>query len=351
VKADAYGHGAPRVARALAEGGVDWFGVALVEEGAELRRAGVREPILVLGVGDRAQLPLFRKYRLTPTISSRSQLAIWSEWMSSTSAAQPIHLKVDTGMSRLGLAPEEVPWALASIRSHPSLQLEGFLSHLADADDLTSPNNPEQERAFAELLELLTPEERESALIHLANSAGSLHHPNCRHRMVRLGLSLYGYDPSGPTADLAPVMSVATRVVQARQIEAGTSVGYGSSWTAIRPSRIGVVPVGYADGYQRGLSNVAHGLAGGRRVPIVGTVSMDLTMLDLTDTSVEEGDEVVLLGSQGAEEITARELAGHLKTIPYELLCGLGLRLPRRYLKAGRFIAFESRFARTENLE
>lgn len=344
IKADAYGHGAPIVARTLESAGVDWLGVALAEEGVELRREGVTTPILVVGTSQPGQLALYQRYDLTPTISSRDQLALWSGWSEPGSRAQAVHVKVDVGMNRLGISPEDLPAALSEIRAHPGLQLTGLLSHLAEADNLESPRTAEQEKCFAEILDHLEGNEWGSVQIHLANSAAALHHPETRHTFVRTGMTLFGIDPAGKATGLQPVMSVHSKIVQVREVAAGARPGYGGTWTAPRKSRLGVVPVGYADGYSWRLSNRAEVLVDGRRVPVVGAVSMDMTLIDLTDTAAGLGDEVVLLGRQGEQEIGAVEVAACAGTIAYEVLCLLGLRLPRRYRQGGRDVAFDSRF-------
>lgn len=349
VKADAYGHGAVGVSRALEAAGVDWLGVALLEEGAEVRRAGVKLPILVLGTARPSKISLYRRYRLTPTVSSLAELALWRDWTAGQTAPQPIHLKVNTGMSRLGVQLEEVPAALEMIRRHPRLRLAGLLSHFAEADDLESPRNDLQQERFIGVLELLTEEERRSALIHMANSAAALHRPGSRYDLVRLGLAIYGLDPVGrPESGLRPAMSVRARIVQLREVAAGTPVSYGGRTVVQRRSRIAVVPVGYADGYAWRLTGKAEALVRGRRVPIAGSVTMDMTLLDVTEAGGELGDEVVLLGRQGAEEITAVELARHAGTISWEILCHLGLRLPRRYVRGGRVEELVSRFSRED---
>jgi alanine racemase len=341
IKADAYGHGAVEVAPALEAAGVDMLGVALLEEGAEVRRAGVAAPILVLGAPRPPQLPYYRRYRLTPVVSGMDQLAMWREHLAGPGGyVQPVHLQVDTGMTRLGVAEADFPEALRAIRDDPHLELAGVLSHFADADLLESERNPEQERRFRSLLEAVPGEHLAGAAVHMANSAAALHQPASRHDLVRLGLALYGYDPAGPDASAAsgllPVMSLKTRAVLLRDIAPGTRVSYGGRWTAERPSRIAVLPVGYADGYAWRLTGKAEGLVRGRRVPVVGAVSMDMIFVDLTDHPGREeigvGEEVVLLGRQGDERITAFDLAETVGTIPYELLCLLGLRLARRYV-------------------
>lgn len=358
VKADAYGHGAVGVSRALAAAGVDWLGVALLEEGAEIRRAGVEVPILVLGTARPSKIALYARYRLTPTVSSVAELALWRDWTAGPGEAQPIHVKVDTGMGRLGLAMEEMRPALEALRFHPRLRLAGLLSHFGDADDLASPRNLEQETRFASVLALLTPEERQRTVIHMANSAAALHHPRSRFTLARLGIAVYGLDPAerpdsplAPEArtDLRPVMSVKARIVQLREVPAGTPVSYGGRTVTRRRSRIAVVPVGYADGYAWRLTGKAEALVRGRRVPIAGSVTMDMTLLDVTDAGAELGDEVVLLGRQGDEEIKATELAAHAGTISWEILCHLGLRLPRRYVREGRVEELMSRFSREDS--
>ena len=352
VKADAYGHGAPRVTRALEQAGAEWAGVAMLEEAAELRRAGVRLPILVLGTAHEAQVPLYRRHRLTPAVSSLDQLELWRAWARGAGGdggPVEIHLKVDTGMHRLGVTVEAAAEALERLRGTPGLRLAGLMSHFAEADEPESAANPEQQRRFAAVVELLTEAERERVIVHLANSAGLLHRPAARHRLVRLGLSLYGLDPAGEAggaaAGLAPVLSVAGRIVQLRRVASGEAVGYGGRWRAARPSDVAVVPVGYADGYPWRLSiagtpaagaRAAEALVEGRRVPLAGAVSMDMLALDVTGTGAAVGDEAVLLGRRGGEAITAWELARRAGTIPYEVLCGFGRRLPRRYLRGGR---------------
>ena len=358
VKADAYGHGATGVSRALEAAGVDWLGVALLEEGAEIRRSGVDLPILVLGTARPEWLALYRRYDLTPAVSSLAELALWREWSagsagSGATAPQALHLKVDTGMGRLGVPLAEVPRALEILRSSPQLQLAGLLSHFANADDLENAKNDRQENRFLDVLAQLTAHERESIEIHMANSAAALHRPSSRNTLVRMGIGLYGIDPvpAATTASgtgLTPVMSLVARIVQVREVPAGTQLSYGGRTITNRPSRIAVVPVGYADGYAWRLTGQAEALVAGRRVPVAGSVTMDMTLLDITDTDAELGDEAVLLGRQGNEEITAVDLARQAGTISWEILCHLGLRLPRRYFRGGRLDHIVSRFSRED---
>jgi alanine racemase len=357
VKADAYGHGAVGVSRALEAAGVDWLGVALLEEGAEIRRAGVRIPVLVLGTARPEKIALYARYGLTPALSSLAELRRWNEWTAGQRDSQPVHLKVYTGMSRLGVAMEEVPHALEILRGSRGLRLAGLLSHFGDADDLESPRNPAQSERFTSVLALLTPEEREGLLIHMANSAAALHRAESRYALVRVGIAVYGLDPAErpdhplpapERTDLRPVMSVRARIVQLREVPAGTALSYGGRTVTRRRSRIAVVPVGYADGYAWRLTGKAEALVRGRRVPVAGSVTMDMTLLDVTEVGAGLGDEVALLGRQGDEEITAVELATHAGTISWEILCHLGLRLPRRYVRGGRVEELMSRFSRED---
>jgi alanine racemase len=357
VKADAYGHGAVGVSRALEAAGVDWLGVALLEEGAEVRRAGVELPILMLGTARPEKIALYARYGLTPTLSSLAELTRWNEWTAGRREPQPVHLKVDTGMSRLGVSMDEVPRALEILRGSRGLRLAGLLSHFGDADDLESPRNPAQGERFTSVLALLAPEEREGLLIHMANSAAALHRPASRYALVRVGIAIYGLDPAErpdhplpapERTDLRPVMSVRARIVQLREVPAGTALSYGGRTVTRRRSRIAVVPVGYADGYAWRLTGKAEALVRGRRVPVAGSVTMDMTLLDVTEAGAGLGDEVVLLGRQGDEEITAVELAAHAGTISWEILCHLGLRLPRRYVREGRVEELMSRFSRED---
>jgi alanine racemase len=343
VKADAYGHGAPVVARALEAAGIEWLGVAMVEEGAEVRRAGVEAPILMLGPIRREQLALVRRYRLTPAVSSLEQLEAWLDWCADNGHEQELHLKVDTGMRRLGIELEAVPRALALIRAQPLLRLTGVLSHLADADDLDSLRNEDQEERFEGVLAQLSDDERARVWVHLANSAGALHWPPTRHTLVRCGLALFGLDPAVREGGFTPVLSVHARVVMTRQVPTGGRVGYSGRWTALRPSRVGILQLGYADGYPWKLSNRAEALVEGRRVPVVGAVSMDMIAVDLTDTAAGLGAEVVLLGRQGGEQITAWEIAERAETIPYEILTRFGLRMARHYLQGGEVVETTSR--------
>ena len=365
VKADAYGHGAVHTALALERAGVDLLAVALPEEGVELRRAGIRTPILVLGTNLPPQIPLFIEFDLMPTISTPSQLAAWCSRREGTGArgatkAQAFHLKVDTGMRRLGFSIDELPAVLDQVRLAKNLELAGVLSHFAASNEPEAQINVVQEKEWHAIEELLTAQEQDHVVRHIANSAAALHRPWSRLDMVRIGLALYGVDPMGPTGHgdsaqpataqptdrssaLEAVMSVKARIVAVRQVATGEGVGYAHRWRAKRDSRVGLLPLGYADGYSWRLGGRAQALAGGDRVEVIGNVSMDMTAIDLTDSNQVEGDEVALLGGGGKMSISAFDLAEWAGTIPYEILVSFGLRLPRVYIRDGREVAVSGR--------
>jgi alanine racemase len=345
VKADAYGHGAVRVAGRLAEAGIDRFAVALVEEGVELRRAGVGGDILVMGPCRPEQQPTLAEFELVPAVSSRSQL---EGWLGAPGGGrrQRLHLKVNTGMNRLGLAPSELGEVLRAVRASAGLELRGLMSHFSSADEPDDEMTRRQADRFARLLELLTAEERDRLEIHIANSAALLHGAAASSNVARPGLALFGYDPARRRSDLEPVMTVSARISQVQGVAAGEAVGYGGRWSAPRAGRIGIVPVGYADGFSWRLGGRGQALVEGRRVGVVGAVSMDMLAVDLTGTDAGEGSEVVLLGRQGGESIDAFELADRAGTLVYEVLCGFGLRLPKVYLAGGREPEVVSRFLR-----
>jgi len=337
VKANAYGHGAPLVAQRLEAAGVRLLGVALVEEGLELRNAGVRAPILVMGGSYQGGHELMVERGLSATVFRRDHVEALAFAARRAGRTVAVHVKVDTGMGRLGTSLEELPELLRHLRSFPEIFLEGVASHLASADVKDAPITRVQLERWREVRRVVKGAGFHPELWHLANSAALLGLPEWRSEglfnLARPGLALYGLAPSPwlePAADLSPVLSWKTGIVHLKELAPGDSVSYGATWTATRPSRIAVLPVGYADGYGRAYSNRAHVLVRGRRVPVVGRVCMDLCMADVTSVpDAAVGDEVVLLGRQGSEAVTAQELAELAGTIHYEVLCGLGARVPR----------------------
>ncbi len=332
LKADAYGHGAEEVARALEPLGAAGFAVARPAEGAALRASGVGARILVFAPTRALELGLLARFDLTPVVSDLAQLEELEAFAAATGWRPRVHLKVDTGMHRLGVALDAAGAAMARLRSSPTLIWEGLLSHLASAEEPSNARTVEQLAAFRALVATLAPAERTRLELHLANGAGALLLPETRFDLVRPGLALFGAAPAGSPIELEPVLSLRAEILQIKSIAVGETVGYGARWTASRPSRLGIVGVGYADGFpwRAGSAGTAQALVRGRRAPLVGAVSMDLAAVDLTGCGGEVGEELVLLGRQGAEAIRIEELARAAGTLPYELLCQLRLRLPRR---------------------
>lgn len=341
VKADGYGHGAVPVAKAALAAGASWLAVALAEEGHELREAGVSAPVLVLSEPPADAMGLVVKDKLRATVYTRAGLAALAKAASHLPAGEraPVHLKVDTGMHRVG-APPEVALELAqAISAEPHLELEGLFTHLAVADQPAAGFTAEQLRRFQEVVKALASGGIHPPLLHAANSAGALFHPVSRYSLVRLGISVYGLAPSAetreeaPVRELEPVLSLKARVAYVKEVEAGEGLSYGLSYRLRRRSDIATVPLGYADGVPRRLSEAGgEVLLGGRRRPVAGAVTMDQLLVDCGPGSgVRAGDEVVLLGRQGDEEVSAWEWAERLGTIAYEVTCGLSARLPRLY--------------------
>ncbi|HEX4334408.1 MAG TPA: alanine racemase [Polyangiaceae bacterium] len=338
LKADGYGHGAKAVARTLERAGVTGICVALLEEGIELREAGIKLPILVMGGYYGGAWGDLLRHELTPVVYDPSQVeALADEVRFSGSEPIRVHLKVDTGMARLGATPREIPALARALLRHPEVQFEGLMTHFACADSGETESVVHQLSIFDEVTATLASMELVPVVRHAANSAALLSCEASHLDAVRPGLSVFGIEPrAGMAKELRPAMSLQTEIVALRELEAGESVGYGATWTAKRPSRIATIPVGYADGLSRASSNKGHILVRGRRAPIVGTVSMDLTMIDVTDLpGVALRDEAVALGPQrgplGTDEITVDEIATHLGSIPWEVLTSISRRVPRFY--------------------
>ncbi|MGE5304684.1 MAG: alanine racemase [Alphaproteobacteria bacterium] len=335
VKANGYGHGAPQIAEALAAEGSDSFGVATVEEGIALRAAGIRAPILVVAGAYPDQLDLFTHNNLTPVVHDAESLARLHDAARKRGATFKIHLKVDTGMGRIGFPPAGLASSLPQLKNLHGLEIEGVFSHFAQADNVAGDYTKNQLEIFADVIERLRAAGITPALVHLANSAATITLPAAHFNMVRPGLMLYGIYPSPAMAahiTLRPVLSWKSRILQLKKVPAGASISYGRTFITRRESLIATIPVGYADGYSRLLSNVGAMLVKGKRAPVAGTVCMDLTMIDVTDIGgVQQGDEVVLLGRQGNAVISADEMAAWSNTISYEILTSIGTRVPRIY--------------------
>ena len=363
LKADAYGHGAVAVARCLAACGVDWLGVATVEEAVELREAGIEQPILLLGglyMSDPADLV---EYRLTPSISSTTRLDTYAACAQRSGKPIPFHLKIDTGLGRLGLPPSRIPSFLAHYIELEGLELKGVFTHLASAEDLVATQTDEQLAHFQAALKELPWFKVQPEWVHISNSAALLVRRDISENLVRIGALLYGYclqlilppnwppnwppgipwghtgRPSVPpdtapgAAEFEPVLAFKSRVVYLKDVPSNTPLGYGAAFHSRRPSRIATVPVGYADGLSRQLSSRGRVIVNDDYARIVGNISMDLTLIDVTDIpGVEVGDEVTLIGSSEHCRITAQEVATEIATVPYEVLCSIGKRVPRIYV-------------------
>lgn len=334
VKANAYGHGARRVAATLEAAGATMLAVADIEEGVDLRKSGVRAPILVFGALSVSDLDGVFDFDLTPTISSPAAGHALQDGAEKRGATLHYHLKIDTGMNRLGFRHDNLHRTLPALLASRNLALDAVHTHFGAADEPASSLFETQRARFEAACRALDELGAGPRLRHAANSAALLRDSRVWFDFVRPGLLLYGLvpPPLASTLPLTPVMSLTSRVVAVKGIRTGESVGYGGRFTADRPVTLAVIPAGYADGLDRRLEHHGHVLIRGRRAKIAGAVSMDMLTVDVTDIDgVSPGDEVVLLGSQGETSIDAREMADWIGTIPYEILCRLGSRVERKY--------------------
>jgi alanine racemase len=341
VKADGYGHGAAAVASAALSAGASSLAVAFVEEGVKLRRAGITAPILLLGYTDPLQFSSMIDYNLTPTVFGYDTALQYSALATAKGVTLPVHLKVDTGMGRVGLLPDEAVEVIARIYRMPGLQTKGFFTHLAAAEAADGIYTTEQITLFNRIIECCNEIGITFDVIHAANSAASINCSNSYYNLMRLGLAMYGLYPSaelkGGPVKLRQAMSFKSRVVLVKKMPPGSSISYGCTYRTSKETLVATIPVGYADGYSRLLSNKGQVLIRGQRVPVIGTICMDHLMVDVTDVpGVRLHDEVVLYGRQGKEEVTVEEVAALIGTINYELLCAVGKRVSRFYFKEGR---------------
>ncbi len=324
VKADAYGHGDVPVSNTALEAGAGWLAVALVEEGARLREAGIEAPILLLSQPSPEAASDIVKWELTPTAHSTEFI----EALAATAANVSVQVKVDTGMHRVGVAPEDLGSIIDAIDAASTLELGGLWTHFSVADEdreFTESQIETFDRAIGG---------RDAPMTHMANTAGAALFPESRRDMCRIGLGIYGLYPSIETkgaVGLRPAMRLVSHVSHAKRLPAGSRPSYGRIKELRQDANVVTVPVGYADGYARGLSRYGCALIGGHRYPLAGSVTMDQILVNVGDEEIGEGEEVVLLGGQGDEEITADEWAEELETISYEVVCSIGPRVPRRY--------------------
>jgi len=339
VKADAYGHGAIECARALETAGAEWFGVALPEEGVTLRNAGITTPILCLGGFWEGQEESIIAYRLTPVVFRLDILDRLNQSARTAGLVVDYHLKVDTGMGRLGVPHADLGGFLDAVARFGSVRMDGVMTHLASADNHDeSEFTGRQMSLFETAVELVRSHGHRPTWIHEANSAGAHAYPRSRGNLVRLGGVLYGLwrdvtDGSIEPLDWRPVISLRTRIMLLKTVPAGTPLGYGGTFVTSRNTRIATLAIGYEDGLSRALSNQGNVIVCEQLAPIVGRVSMDLTLVDVTDVEgASVGDEAVIIGRQGSTQITAEEVAGQIGTLSYEVTCGISDRVPRVYL-------------------
>lgn len=346
VKSNAYGLGALPIAKALQKSGVEWFGVTCTNEGIELRETGIRKPILVLTGFWPGEEKRQIEYGLTPAVTRLEDVRDLERAAKSARGRRgPVkfHLKINSGMNRLGIAPEEVDAFAAALADCRHLELQGTFTHFASSEDFEGTQTEEQERVFQASLERMRELRLPPGIVHMANSGAICARPSTWADMVRPGAILYGYyqsfDPARKQEEvtrqlrLEPALSFRARIISLRDVAPGEAVGYSARFRADRPSRIAVINAGYADGILRSRTNHGCALVRGRRVPLVGTISMDLTTLDVTDVpEAELGDVVTIYGRDGEAEILVSKVAREIGTVTSELLCALGRRVPRYYV-------------------
>ncbi|MEO8347357.1 MAG: alanine racemase, partial [Acidobacteriota bacterium] len=334
VKGDAYGHGAAAVARRLASEGATRFAVAIAEEGIALRRVGILGEILILNFSDPSDAGAHRAYALTPTLYDLDQARAFAQAVRKFEPPLPVHVKLDTGMGRIGFRPAEVPPLANLLRGSPGLAVAGTFSNLASADDPSSTVTARQLETMKACVAALSAAGVPPGIVHVANSAGVLFHDDLGFDGGRPGLALYGVSPSEAGdggAGLEPAMTLETAVMSVKDVPEGTALGYGGRFVTARPSTIAALPIGYHDGFRRSFSGRVRVLLRGSELPVVGAVSMDLTLVDATGVGARPGQRVVCLGSDGPARVTAWDLARASGTVPYEVLCGIGSRVPRVY--------------------
>jgi alanine racemase len=339
VKADAYGHGAIEISNVALKNGASCLGVANADEGVQLRVSGITAPIIILSPATDSEIDQIIKYNQIPSVSDLGFAREFQKRARRAGIQAPIHIEVDTGMGRGGTMQAEACQLIRQIASFPNLVIEGIFTHFAESETL-SYYNDQQWRYFSEILEELSTHGTQIPIRHVSNSGAILNYPQFNLEMVRPGIMSYGIYPSVETrgkATLSPVMSFKTRAVLVKDFPEGYSIGYGRTFITRRPTRIATIPVGYGDGLGWMMSNQGEALIRGKRAPIAGRISMDMCTLDVSHIpECSVGDEVVLMGEQGAERITADEIAAKTHSISYEVLCALGKRAPRVFLHQGR---------------
>lgn len=339
VKADGYGHGAVECARRLEKEGIDWFGVALPEEGIKLRQNGISKPILCLGSFWEGQENLLIDYNLTPVVFQHEKAHLFNQTAFSRGTIADIHIKIDTGMGRVGIRFDEVSEFADKLKFFKNLRIAGLMTHFANADNLQDLEFTNlQIQRFSDAVAIFRNKGFHPVYLDMANSPGAIAHPLSRGNLVRLGGVLYGLcgdvlPKEIELPELKPVMSLTTRIAFLKKVPKGETLGYGRTYQTKRDSLIATIPLGYHDGLRRALSNRGMVIVHGKFAPIVGRVSMDWTILDVTDIeNVKVGDEVIIIGEQNGVRITAEDLARQAETISYEITCGISQRVRRKYV-------------------
>lgn len=338
IKADAYGHGAVPLAKAMEDSSlVDYYGVAIIEEAVELREAGIKKPILILGYTPKEQYDLVVAYDVTQTVFQYEMAKALSEEAGRQNKIAKIHIKVDTGMNRIGFSDcEESIAEIMKIADLPNLEIEGAFSHYACADEEDKTSAMHQLERYQNFINSLEKNNLHIPLKHIANSAGCIQIPEKYSNMIRCGIATYGIYPSEEVdhefVRLKPAMEIKTHVIYVKDVGPGEGISYGSTYITKKRTRIATIPVGYADGYSRNLSNCGKVIIHGKYAPVVGRICMDQFMVDVTDIEdVKQGDRVTLLGREGEAYISAEELSRWSHSFPYELVCTVGKRIPRVY--------------------
>ncbi|PKM83520.1 MAG: alanine racemase [Firmicutes bacterium HGW-Firmicutes-13] len=355
VKADGYGHGAVQVARVAVENGSDYLGVGFLDEGVELRKADIDAPILILGYTSPEQAEDLLRYRLIPTVFSMDLVSALAGEARRRGERARVHVKVDTGMSRLGIFSwEEAAEFVEELNRIPAVEVEGLYTHFATADERDKSFALYQLARFEEMVERLSKRGIEIPLKHAANSAAAIDLVQTHLDMIRLGISLYGLYPSQEVkktgVDLKPVMSLKTKVIHLKKVPPGTGVSYGRTFVTEHESWLATLPLGYGDGYSRLLTGKARVLIKGRRYPVAGRICMDQMVVDMgkEDPDIEAGEEVVVIGEQGSDAITADEVAHWLGTINYEVTCAVNKRVPRIYIQNNEIKSIKTLLGKVE---
>lgn len=342
IKADAYGHGAVPVAKILRDEGMEAFAVASTSEAVALRKNGIDVDILVLGYSDKEVYPDMINYNIIQTIFRWDMVKDLSETAIRLNKVARVHVKIDTGMGRLGFMPEEeTVKLLKKISELPMIKIEGIFTHFATADEVDKTQSNKQMVIFRKFIKQVKSAGIEYKYLHISNSAGVINNLTYEHSMVRVGIALYGLYPSKDIRksdmELEPVLTLKSNIILVKTVKAGSPISYGGTYVTSKQTKIATIPVGYGDGYSRRLSSLGRVLVRGKSAKIIGRICMDQFMIDVSDIeNVCEGDEVILIGKMGDEVISVDELAKYMDTINYEVICQLGKRIPRLYIRGGK---------------